>query len=316
LTAFALRGQPHKEDDAMAGIDPAALDHVTQELALRIGPIAGILVRRTAPQCKSIEELYLKVAEEIDSPVEREKFLRARTAVPAAPSKQDSGPRRASRSNPEPARPAPNLVAEAAGAGASILPPPSEVQDSPSQTAVLVSAVRAPSRTGYLYLAGGIAVLVIVVSVHVARFAPGKGEGAASTPPTASDARTAESTAARTNAPAPAGVPAKSKALLPPPGGRVRISEEVSGSLLLEMVKPDYPLLARQAHVQGMVVLDADISKDGVVEAVRLVSGHPTLVPAAEGAAKQWKYKPFLLNGKAVPVSTHITVNFKLSPAS
>jgi protein TonB len=74
-----------------------------------------------------------------------------------------------------------------------------------------------------------------------------------------------------------------------------------------------YPPLARQAHVQGTVVLDADISKAGIVETLRAVSGHPMLIPAAVDAVKQWRYKPYVLKGEPVAVNTQIVVNFTLS---
>jgi periplasmic protein TonB len=78
-------------------------------------------------------------------------------------------------------------------------------------------------------------------------------------------------------------------------------------------VNPAYPPLARQARIQGAVILQAEISKDGTIENLRLITGHPMLAPAAIEAVKQWRYKPYLLNGEAVPVETQITVNFSLS---
>jgi protein TonB len=71
--------------------------------------------------------------------------------------------------------------------------------------------------------------------------------------------------------------------------------------------------LARQARIQGQVVLQAEISKDGVIQNLRLVSGHPMLAPSAIEAVKQWKYKPYYLNGEPVEVETQITVNFSLA---
>ena len=93
---------------------------------------------------------------------------------------------------------------------------------------------------------------------------------------------------------------------------RVRVPEDVSKKFLASTVVPVYPVLARQARIQGKVVLDADISKDGTVETLKAVSGHPLLVPAALNAVKQWRYKPYVLNGKPVPVNTQIVVNFTL----
>lgn len=94
---------------------------------------------------------------------------------------------------------------------------------------------------------------------------------------------------------------------------RVRVSQGVSQGLLVHQVKPNYPPLARQARIQGTVVLQALISKDGAIQNLRLVSGHPMLAPAALEAVKQWRYKPYYLNGEPVEVETTINVNFTLA---
>jgi protein TonB len=94
---------------------------------------------------------------------------------------------------------------------------------------------------------------------------------------------------------------------------RVRVSAGVTSGLLIRKVNPNYPPLARQARISGTVVLRAVISKDGSIENLSLVSGHPMLAPAAIEAVKQWKYKPYLLNGEPVEVDTEIQVNFTLA---
>jgi TonB family protein len=94
---------------------------------------------------------------------------------------------------------------------------------------------------------------------------------------------------------------------------RVRVSQAVSNGLVVRRVYPHYPPEARKGHIQGAVALHAIISKAGDIAKLELVSGDPLLVPAAMEAVKQWKYKPYLLNGKAVEVDTQITVNFTLS---
>lgn len=83
--------------------------------------------------------------------------------------------------------------------------------------------------------------------------------------------------------------------------------------MLIRRVEPVYPTPAKLARVQGPVVLEAIISKDGTIEHLQLVSGHPMLVPAAIGAVSQWRYRPYILNGDAIEVETRITVNFILS---
>lgn len=94
---------------------------------------------------------------------------------------------------------------------------------------------------------------------------------------------------------------------------RVRVSQGVSQGLLIHQVKPSYPPLARQARIQGTVVLQAVIGKDGSIQNLKVVSGHPMLAPAALEAVKQWKYKPYFLNGEPVEVDTTINVNFTLA---
>jgi protein TonB len=94
---------------------------------------------------------------------------------------------------------------------------------------------------------------------------------------------------------------------------RVRVSSGVQSGLLVRKVPPQYPPLARQARIQGTVILQAEISKEGNIINLQLVSGHPMLAPAAIEAVKQWKYKPYLLNGEPVEVETTVQVNFTLA---
>ena len=81
---------------------------------------------------------------------------------------------------------------------------------------------------------------------------------------------------------------------------------------LIRRVQPVYPPLARNARIQGSVVLAAVISKAGTIENLTLITGHPMLVPAALQAVRQWRYRPYILNGEAIEVDTQITVNFIL----
>ena len=94
---------------------------------------------------------------------------------------------------------------------------------------------------------------------------------------------------------------------------RVRISQGVTKGLLIHRVEPTYPPLAKAARVQGDVVLSAIINTNGEIENLQLVSGHPMLVPSAIAAVRQWRYKPYLLNGQPVEVETTITVIFALT---
>jgi len=81
---------------------------------------------------------------------------------------------------------------------------------------------------------------------------------------------------------------------------------------LIHKVLPTYPPLARSVRIQGQVVLQAVISKQGAIENLRMVAGHPMLVPAAIEAVRQWRYRPYVLNNEPVEVETQITVNFSL----
>src|SRR5271157_2299007 len=101
------------------------------------------------------------------------------------------------------------------------------------------------------------------------------------------------------------------KAVAPPQ--RVRVSQGVSQGLLIHKVQPQYPPLARQARVQGTVVLQAVIGKDGTIQNLHVVSGHPMLTASALEAVKQFRYKPYFLNGEPVEVETTINVIFTLA---
>ncbi|HZQ53412.1 MAG TPA: energy transducer TonB [Bryobacteraceae bacterium] len=109
-------------------------------------------------------------------------------------------------------------------------------------------------------------------------------------------------------APPPA-PPAKPKASSKP----IRVGVGVAEANLIHKVLPVYPALAKSARVQGTVEFTAIISKEGTIENLRLVHGHPLLVQAAREAVLQWKYRPTLLNGEPVEVVTDIIVNFTLS---
>jgi protein TonB len=76
-------------------------------------------------------------------------------------------------------------------------------------------------------------------------------------------------------------------------------------------VEPAYPRIAVVSGVQGQVKLHAIIARDGSIQSLNVISGHPLLVRAALEAVGQWRYRPYLLNGEAVEVETFITVNFR-----
>jgi protein TonB len=93
---------------------------------------------------------------------------------------------------------------------------------------------------------------------------------------------------------------------------RVTVSTGVQAAMLMHGPKPEYPLLAKQARISGIVHLAAVIGADGRILDLRALDGHPLLVGAAIAAVKQWVYRPTLLNGEPVEVVTEITVTFTL----
>jgi len=90
------------------------------------------------------------------------------------------------------------------------------------------------------------------------------------------------------------------------------ISQGVSEGVLEHQVAPIYPRQAFPLRLEGHVVLDATVSENGQLENVKVVSGHALLAQAAIEAVRQWRYRPYLLNGKPVRMQTKITVNFKM----
>lgn len=113
--------------------------------------------------------------------------------------------------------------------------------------------------------------------------------------------------------PPPAGVTPPAAPDAPAPPQRIRVGGNVAQNNLMVKVTPAYPPVAKQARIQGVVVLNATINKDGTIQSLDVVSGHPLLVDAATDAVKQWVYRPTLLNGNPVEVTTQIDVNFTLS---
>jgi TonB family protein len=114
--------------------------------------------------------------------------------------------------------------------------------------------------------------------------------------------------------------PAQASSTQPPsdsPGvadatGRVRINPGAA-ELLSRPVEPNYPLLAKQMKVQGAVVLEALIGRDGNIQDLHVLSGPTILSAAAREAVKQWRFKPYLQSGNAVETEARITVNFTIS---
>src|SRR5262249_34003196 len=93
---------------------------------------------------------------------------------------------------------------------------------------------------------------------------------------------------------------------------RIRIGANVAQANLLRQTEPVYPPLAKQARVQGAVILEIVIGADGSVKETHVISGHPLLEQAAVDAVQTWAYKPTVLNGQPSETVTTVTVNFAL----
>lgn len=97
------------------------------------------------------------------------------------------------------------------------------------------------------------------------------------------------------------------------PPVRHRVGGNVQAANIVSRINPIYPPLAKQARISGMVKLEGVIATDGTVQQLKVISGHPLLVPAALAAVKLWRYRPTHLNGDPVEVIAPIDVNFILS---
>lgn len=100
---------------------------------------------------------------------------------------------------------------------------------------------------------------------------------------------------------------------LPSVANRIRIGSSLLQRKLKSAPPPEYPPLARQARVEGVVTLNAVVGQDGSVQNLSVVSGHPLLVPAAIEAVRHWTYEPTLINGSPTDVESEVDVNFTLA---
>lgn len=98
-----------------------------------------------------------------------------------------------------------------------------------------------------------------------------------------------------------------------PAAQRTSISSSAAADIITRSIQPDYPMLARQMRVQGSVILQALIGRDGMIQDLRVLSGPPILANAAEEAVRQWHFKPHFVGSQAVETRANITVNFTIS---
>jgi periplasmic protein TonB len=92
----------------------------------------------------------------------------------------------------------------------------------------------------------------------------------------------------------------------------VHLDEQSAKGLIAKSVQPQYPPDARLAHIQGVVELRVIVGEDGRVHALHIIKGHPMLATAAYNAVRQWEFKPYVENGKTLPVDTKETVTFSI----
>jgi protein TonB len=97
------------------------------------------------------------------------------------------------------------------------------------------------------------------------------------------------------------------------PVTRMRVSAGVTTGMLLKKVEPVYPLQAKDAHIQGTVILHAIIDKQGNISSLTLVTGSQELISSATDAVRQWKYRPYLLKGEPIELDTTIEVRYQLT---
>jgi protein TonB len=221
----------------------------------------------------------------------------APASAPVTPAAQAPADQQAEPSGTAPATTTPDENAAPSGPSASASQPASAA---PEMIRVQELAMSSEQKTA---LPKRPAVIQVKASGHTAPKAPG-GQSQP-TPPAltlnsgGSDA--ALNTIVAADAPAPR-----------PSPGVMRVSQGVSQGLVVRKVAPVYSQTALQLHKEGAVELMAPIGKDGAVTGVRVLSGDLMLANSAVEAVKQWKYRPYLLNGEPVEIQTQITVNFKM----
>jgi protein TonB len=98
-----------------------------------------------------------------------------------------------------------------------------------------------------------------------------------------------------------------------PAAERTSVSPDTASGMVIRSVQPEYPMLARQMRVQGSVILQALISRDGMIQDLRVLSGPPILASAAQEAVRQWHFKPHYVGAQPVETRASITVNFMIS---
>jgi protein TonB len=195
---------------------------------------------------------------------------------------------------PEPPRALPHRAAQAAAKPAAVVPP----QFTPKG---LVSPTRIPDKP-----------MIFQDPELVAATDLGGGVPGGIGDSTGSGASAIEGLLGSRAPQPPPPIPVVRQTAPPAPPRRIQVGGKVQEGKLLSGPKPVYPTLARQARIEGVVRLQAVISRDGTILNLRAVSGHPLLIPAALAAVRQWVFRPTSLNDEPVEVATEIEVNFTL----
>lgn len=238
------------------------------------------------------------------------------TAPAVAPRPAPSAALTAKPVSPLPAAPAPDSTIPAPAA----TPQPTSARgnSSTSKTASIPSTEDTESRSGKTGASSDSS------KPSASTVTPTKAPAAKAVTPPVIKKTAATPAATSSDAPAPslAGISADNGGTLPnlmgsgttptPVLQTMNVSQGLSQGLILKKTQPTYPSIALQMRIEGPVDLLATISKMGNITAVKILHGDPQLARAALEAVKQWKYKPYLLDGQPVEIQTQITVNFKL----
>jgi TonB family protein len=278
-------------------------DHATTWLAVCAGVIACLIIGLMAWRVGGSRRSAQKSAQDIDAPQTQVLDLSPVTAsaAPATPEEPKSARPQAAKAQSEAG--ASDVVISAASKSASKASPSANAQSNGQET-------------GGLAIYDGKGNLIYGKPVHPEQSptpakAPAKPR-AATTPPASHSELPSAAKSSSTSAASSVKSASQITHLPTDPlnDGFVRLKPETAESLLDQRVEPEYPEAARRAHIQGSVVLETLINANGRVQQVSAVSGNPDLADAAIAAVRQWRYKPFTVDGKKVPIRTQVNVTF------
>jgi len=277
-------------------------DRATTWLAVCAGVIACLIIGLMAWRVGGSRSSAQKSAQDVDAPQTQVLDLSPVTASAAPVTPEESKPAHAQASKTQSEAAANDVVISAASKSASKTAPAAPQSDGQD--------------TGGLAIYDEKGKLIYGKPVHpeepaTPAKAPAKPRAAAAAPSSRSEL---PSSAKSSSTSAASSVRSASQLTRLPADplndGFVRLKPETAESLLDQRVEPKYPEAARRAHIQGSVVLETLINANGRVQQVSAVSGNPDLADAAMAAVRQWRYKPFTVDGKKVPIRTQVNVTF------